>query len=79
MNLGGFKVAINGAPTFPKNGKEQGPPYKGVPCLVSSITLAINSYSKRKKYLRTSTQSKNYNEHNFIKDSLRCNQENSLF
>jgi hypothetical protein len=41
FNPGMFKVAIKGAPMFPKKGKAQESPWEGVPWLVSSRNLAM--------------------------------------
>jgi hypothetical protein len=45
-----FKVAIKGAPTFPKKGKTQESPWEGIHWLVSSRNFSITSDLKKKIY-----------------------------
>ena len=48
MNLGRFKVAIKGTPTFPVRGIVQGVPIMGISWLVFKGVLAIVSNNKTK-------------------------------
>ena len=48
VNLGRFRVAIKGTPTFPVRGIVQGVPSMGISWLVFKGVLAIVSYNKTK-------------------------------